>query len=92
MTSNQGTHRTIGEIETNIVAYPKPTISFDEFGADGNACALMGVVTRHLKKAGRAHGLSHQIISDRVEEFHIEAMSGDYDNLLQVCMRYADIA
>ena len=56
----------------------KPTVSI---GIDGNAFAVMGAVTKALKKAGQ---------DDKVEEYRTKAMSGDYDNLLRVSMDYVE--
>ena len=52
-------------------------------GTDGNAFALMGRVTAALKREG--HG-------DLVDAFMEEAMSGDYDHLLQTCMKYVEVS
>ena len=50
-------------------------------GEDGNAFAIMGRVTKALKKAGQG---------DKVAEFQKKAMSGDYNKLLSVCLEYVD--
>jgi hypothetical protein len=50
---------------------PRPSVTFAEFGRDGNAYAIMGVVTHALRRA--------------------QATAGDYDNLLQVSMRYVNV-
>ena len=52
-------------------------------GVDGNAFAIMGYTARALKQTGHA---------DLVENMLSRAKSGDYDNLVQVCMKYLDIA
>lgn len=52
-------------------------------GVDGNAFAIMGYTAKALRRTGHA---------DLVENMRSRAMSGDYDNLVQVCMRYLDIA
>ena len=52
-------------------------------GVDGNAYAIMGYTARALKRTGHR---------DLVEKMEQEATSGDYDNLLRVCMGYIDIA
>ena len=49
-------------------------------GNDGNAFAVMGAVTSALRKAGR--------INEEVHEYQSQAMSGDYNNLLAVSMRW----
>lgn len=48
-------------------------------GEDGNAFAIMGRVTMGLRRAGLEH---------LVKEYRDAATAGDYDNLLQVSMRY----
>ena len=52
-------------------------------GVDGNAFAVMGYTARALKETGH---------KDLVTQMQSEAMSGDYNNLLRVCMKYVDIA
>jgi len=49
---------------------------------DGNAFSIMAKVTAALKKAG---------LHDQIQSFREEASSGDYDHLLQVCMKYVDV-
>lgn len=58
---------------------PKTDVIVQLTGNDGNAFAIMGRVTKALKRAG--HG-------DLVDEFRKEAQSGDYDHLLQTAMDY----
>lgn len=50
-------------------------------GVDNNAFAIMGTVTRGLKRAGNS-----QEIIDRYQKL---AMDGDYDHLLAVSLVYA---
>lgn len=52
-------------------------------GVDGNAYAVMGYTARALKNEG---------LGNLVEEMHQKATSGDYNNLLCVCMDYVDMA
>jgi len=61
---------------------PKVNVKVKLIGKDGNAWVLMGLVADGLKKAGR---------KDLVKEFMDEAMSGDYNNLLRVCMEYVEV-
>lgn len=56
---------------------------YDLVGVDGNAFAVMGYTGKALRETGHR---------DLVEKMREEAMSGDYDNLLRVCMKYIDIA
>ena len=56
---------------------------YDLVGVDGNAFSVMGYTGRALRETG--HG-------DLVAKMREEATSGDYNNLLCVCMKYIDIA
>lgn len=49
-------------------------------GEDGNAFAILGRAQRVARKAGWS--------KERINEFMKEAMSGNYDNLLQTCMKW----
>lgn len=51
-------------------------------GEDGNAFAILGRVRRAISKSNHP---------ELVEPFMQEATSGDYDNLLQTCMRYVTV-
>ena len=51
-------------------------------GLDGNAYSIMGRVKNALEKAG---------LGEQVPKFLEEVKSGDYDNLLQVCLKYTDV-
>ena len=59
----------------------KPTVQL--IGNDGNAFAVMGAVTSALRKAGYTN--------EEVHEYQSQAMSGDYNNLLAVSMRWANV-
>lgn len=52
-------------------------------GNDGNAYAIMGNIKKALQKAGADKEYVNQYIK--------ESMEGDYDNLLVVAMKYADV-
>jgi hypothetical protein len=62
--------------------YTKPSVQLS--GTDGNAFAIMGEVSRALRKSGCRH--------DVIEKFREEAMASDYDNLLRVCMKWVDVS
>lgn len=51
-------------------------------GEDGNAFVIIGRVNAAIKKS------NHPELS---KQFMDEAMSGDYDNVLQTCMKYVEI-
>jgi len=61
--------------------YKKPKCKL--LGEDGNAFLVIGKVSSTLKKAG---------YKDLVEQYRKEAMSGDYDNLLNVSMKYVAVS
>lgn len=60
-----------------------PHIAVQLTGNNGNAFAIMGAV----KKALLADGID----DDEITEYMSESMDGDYDNLLQVAMRWVDV-
>jgi len=64
-----------------MVKYPE--IGVRLIGTDGNAFAVMGAVSTALKKAG--------VPNEEISKFRMECMSGDYDNLLQTCMKWVDV-
>ena len=68
---------------TETTSCKHPEIDVQLSGTDGNAFALMGQVTKALKRAG--HG-------DEVDAFRAEAMSGDYDHLLQTCAAWVNVS
>ena len=50
---------------------------------DGNAFHILGLVRRGLVRAG--------VPADKQKEFMDEATSGDYDHLLQTCMKWVEV-
>ncbi len=58
----------------------KPTVQL--VGEDGNAFAIMGKVSKALKRAG---------FRDEAKKYQEEAMSGDYNHLLAVTMEYVNV-
>lgn len=50
-------------------------------GKDGNAFMILGRVTEAMKKKG---------YGDLVEQFREEAMSGDYNKVLQTCLKWVE--
>ena len=59
----------------------KPTVKLT--GIDGNAFSIMGTVTKALRKAG--------FPKEHVDKYMEESTSGDYNNLLVVAHKYANI-
>lgn len=66
----------------NDIKYPEIEVQLT--GEDGNLFAVMGAVIKALRRAGVSNG--------EIDEFQTEAMSGDYDNLLQTAMRWVDVS
>ena len=62
---------------------PKEKPQVELIGQDGDAFAIMGTVSKALRKAGAD--------SEYIKQYTDAATSGDYDNLLQVTMEYVDI-
>ena len=60
-------------------------------GTDGNAFALMGKVSKALREGLRKEGKESIEITQIISEFRKEAMSGDYNNLLNTCMHYVEV-
>lgn len=56
---------------------------FDLVGVNGNAWCVMGYTSNALKQVG---------LGDKVDDMTKEAMSGDYNNLLNVCFKYVEMA
>lgn len=63
------------------IRHPKVTVKL--IGEDGNAFSIMGRVKRELQRSG--------VSRQEVDEFLKEAMSGDYDHLLQTVMNWVTI-
>jgi hypothetical protein len=61
-----------------------PEIKVQLTGQDGNAFAIMGAVSRELRKAG--------VSKDEINEYTKQSMSGDYDNLLRTAMEWVEVA
>ena len=60
-----------------------PNVVVRLVGEDGNAFSIMGRVSQALKRAG--------VPQEEVRAFQSEAMSGDYDNVLQAAMRWVEV-
>jgi hypothetical protein len=50
-------------------------------GEDGNSFGILGRVIKALRDSGQGH---------LVSEFKAKALSGDYNNLLRVCLEYVE--
>lgn len=59
----------------------KPTVNL--VGEDGNALIIVGRCAKALYKAGYS--------PDEINQFREEALSGDYDNVLQTAIKWCDV-
>ena len=59
-----------------------PDVTVQLTGNDGNAFSIISRVRKALKRAG---------YTDLAARFLEEATSGDYDHLLQTCMKYVNV-
>jgi hypothetical protein len=59
------------------------TVTVKLVGNDGNAFAIMGAVSKALRKAGASQ--------DEIRDYMTESMSGDYDNLLRTAMKWVNV-
>jgi len=60
-----------------------PDITVKLVGTDGNAFAIIGAVRKALRRA--------KVPREEIDAFEKEATSGDYDNVLQTCMKWVDV-
>mgnify|MGYP001210668926 CR=1 FL=1 len=65
-----------------MIKYPQVKVQLT--GEDGNAFFIISKVRSALKRAGASE--------EEVKAFCDEATSGDYDNVLQTCMRWVDVS
>lgn len=61
-----------------------PEITVELIGHDGNAFAVMGAVKRELHRA--------KVPQAEIDEYLAEAMSGDYDHLLQTTLSWVGVS
>jgi hypothetical protein len=60
-----------------------PHIEVELIGQNGNAFVIIAAVSRALRK--------HKVPAEEVTEFREEAMSGDYNHLLQTAMDWVEV-
>lgn len=63
---------------------PKYDVEVQLSDMDGNAGSIMGRVTDALKKAGAPN--------KEVNQFRLECMSGNYEELIQTCMKWVHVS
>ena len=60
-----------------------PDITVKLIGENSNAFNILGICIKAMRRAG--------LTEEQVDEFRMEATSGDYQHLLNTCMRYFEI-
>lgn len=60
-----------------------PGITVKLVGQNGNAFSILGLVIRELRR--------NRVPQAEILQFQRDAMSGDYDNLLRVCMSWVNV-
>jgi hypothetical protein len=65
-----------------IVSTKYPEVKVRLVGEDGNAFAIIGRVQKAMRKAG--------VSEDDIDRFRAEAFTCNYDQLLQVCLKWVD--
>ena len=58
-------------------------VEVDLSNSDGNAFMILGKVRKALRQAGATE--------NQLKEFSDDAMSGDYDHVLQTCMKWVEV-
>lgn len=61
-----------------------PNITVELIGNDGNAFAVLGAVSKALRE--------NKVPKEEIDAFVASATSGDYNDLLQTCMEWVDVA
>jgi hypothetical protein len=60
------------------IKYPKVVVKL--VGEDGNAFSILGRISAAMRRS--------KIKPEEISKFRSEAMSGNYDNLLQTCCKW----
>ena len=69
--------------DVDEVKYPRVVVTIPDSGPGGNSFAIMANVQRALRRAG--------VPQEEIEVYKKQAMSGDYDNLLNVTERWVTV-
>jgi len=67
--------------QKQTVKYPDIEVELSD--SDGNAFMIMGRVRKAMRRAG--------IAEEEIQKFRNEATAGDYDHMLQTCMKWVEI-
>ena len=61
-----------------------PDVEVELVGQDGNAFAILGAVSKEMRKA--------KLPKTEIDLFMAEAMGGDYNHLLRTCMKWVSVS
>ena len=61
-----------------------PDVEVELVGQDGNAFVILGAVSKEMGKA--------KLPKTEIDLFMAEAMNGDYNHLLQTCMKWVSVS
>jgi hypothetical protein len=61
-----------------------PDIEVELVGHDGNAFAIMGTVSKALRRAG--------VSEEEIAQYLKESRSGDYDHLIQTALNWVEVS
>ena len=75
---------------TQEIRYPECEVALTE--VEGNAMHIIGAVRRSLRLYFRETDVDNATAEAELNAFSTEAMSGNYDHLLQTCMRWVDVS
>lgn len=82
-TNQHHQHKETPQVNVDQTMPRYPDIVVQLSGQDGNAFAILGRVSREMRRSG--------VPADQVTQFMHEAQSGDYDNLLVTCDRWVTV-
>lgn len=71
---------------TTLPKYPEITVTL--IGEDGNAFSILGRVRRAMSLSPLFDDWNDEAFEAEWENYHSEATSGDYDNLLATTMKW----
>jgi hypothetical protein len=61
-----------------------PDVEVELVGQDGNAFAILGAVSKSMRKSG--------VPKTEIDKFMNEATDGDYNHLLRTCMKWVSVS
>lgn len=64
------------------IKYPEVEVQLS--GEDGNAFGILGKVSKALRRA--------KVSEEEIDAFRTEAMSGDYDQVIQTAMAWVSVS